>query len=196
MLSTLFFLLLCAPLNGQIRGNPDTGYYPLSLGRAWTYVIKDLAPPAHTSTVTWKVTMEEPGSPIVYQVWPTPMQVDDEAFRLRVTEVGIQEVDTGAYIMKFPIATGAAWESRGKADRVRPGRTFRVVSTESDCVSGAGRHSGCAVIEDIDRRFNLRTVTTYARGVGPVKFDYYRKSGAREILIRTMELTGTRVVIR
>ena len=192
MLVAVVLLLLSACMDGQDQNLPDAEYYPLSLGKSWTYAIQDFAPPAKHSTVTWTVTLEEPVSPTVYQVWPKPMQVDDEAIRLRVTKAGIEDADSKVYIMKFPLASGATWQWGSGANRGQPDRSFRVSSAGFECTSGTKKYPHCATIEDIDRRLNLRTITTYAHGVGPVKFDYYRKTGTREILIRTMVLEGTR----
>jgi hypothetical protein len=114
----------------------DTAYYPIHVGAAWKYRVERPNRGKTVATVvTWKVTHEDRSqSPPVFQVWPNPMQTDDEAMRLRATQSGIQDIDTKAFLLRFPLKEGAVWITHeGTGARTR---TSRVLSVDQPCRSG------------------------------------------------------------
>jgi hypothetical protein len=176
LITVLLVAIACAQ-DGPIQ------YYPLSSGNSWNYAVHT----AGSKTVThveWRVTkVDHRPSGNVYQVWPKPMQADDMAMELRPSTNGIEEVSSKITILKWPVAVGTEW--------VAPTRTtFRVKSISAPCRAGAHQYSDCLVVEDFDPRMSLRTVTSYARGVGPVKYEYFRREARGENRIRSLTLTS------
>ena len=47
--------------------------------------------------------------------------------------------------------------------------------------SANSRFSDCVVIEDSDVELELKTVTTYARNVGPVAYEYFKRPGGSTV---------------
>jgi hypothetical protein len=48
------------------------------------------------------------------------------------------------------------------------------MSVGQPCKVGKLAFSDCVVIEDSDEELELKTVTTYARNVGPVSYEYFK----------------------
>jgi hypothetical protein len=57
-------------------------------------------------------------------------------------------------------------------------RGSAVVSVGQPCKVGKLTFSDCVVIEDSDEELELKTVTTYARNVGPVAYEYFKRPGS------------------
>jgi hypothetical protein len=187
MSSKLALIMLSMTVFAQPKQHQDVEYHPLALGKIWTYDVKRIEHTEEHSKVSWRVTKQETsGSSVIYQVWPEPMQADDEAMRLRVTEAGIEEIDSKVYLLKFPLAAGTTWSTKSSDGNVR--RSFRVLSIGSPCGAATKQFQQCAVVEDDDPQTGLRTVTTYARNAGSVKFEYFRKTGGVERCVQTLEL--------
>ena len=51
------------------------------------------------------------------------------------------------------------------------------MSVGQPCKVGKLTFSDCVVIEDSDEELELKTVTTYARNVGPVAYEYFKRPG-------------------
>jgi hypothetical protein len=49
-----------------------------------------------------------------------------------------------------------------------------VLSEGERCAVGKFKFQSCAVVRDDDPETRLRTITTYAFGVGPVQYEYYK----------------------
>jgi len=187
MRAPLAFALTVAVL-GQTIQLSDAAYYPIELGGSWTYQVQRFDKRKTEFTkVTWRVTHEDrKQSPPVYQLWPSPMRADDEAMRLRVTEAGIEDVDTKTLVLKFPLRQGTAWEASPLGGG--PKRRFRMLSVAVPCSARKSRFAKCATVEETDGRDGLRTVTTYARGTGPVLYEYFRRQSDRSILVQRVQL--------
>jgi len=82
----------------------DARYYPLAVGNVWTYQVHSVAPKVDRSSMKWTVTHSsvERGQ-TVYQVWPKPMQSDDDVMLLAVTLQGIVETTDGVVVLRFPV---------------------------------------------------------------------------------------------
>jgi hypothetical protein len=131
-----------------------------------------------------------PETRVQKQVDDLAMQADDEAMRLRVTGQGVEEVDSKALMLKFPITKGSGWVMTlpGEAER----RSFRVLSAGEPCRSGGVEFESCAVVEESDGS-GLRTIVTYAQQVGPVQFEYFQRSRGRETRVQTLEWNAERL---
>jgi hypothetical protein len=188
---TLFLLILISifPLGlfrlVAVADSPDwTAYYPLAVGNIWTYkwIYKgNVAGGRKSGTVRWEVqqTLEEDGKR-VYLVVPQPIQIDDDYLELSVGPGGVEEVRHGIFLLKFPVIVGQHWskEYQSVLKNREVSRKFSVLSAGKPCSVGRFKFSDCVVVEDSDEELDLKTVTTYARNVGPVAYEYFRRAGA------------------
>jgi len=144
------------------------GYYPLATGNSWTYSVSDKS---KARPVVWKVlNVKTDASGPVFAVWPTPSDSDDSGMQLQFTSEGLRELGDDFFVLRFPLTKGKTWSvSRHGQDRV-----FVVVSEGERCAIGKLKFKACAVVRDDDPAAKLRTVTTYALGVGPVRYEYYK----------------------
>jgi hypothetical protein len=158
-------------------------YYPLAKGNIWKYQVST-ASNVKKSTIEWRVIRADKSkNGIIYQVWPTPSDGDDEAMMLHLSPLGLEEISFGVLIPKSPITVGEKWTS------VKPThRTFRVLSVGQPCHVGGIASEDCLTVEDEDDAVSFRTVTTYAKGVGPIRYEYYKKNTKAEHPIQTVEL--------
>jgi hypothetical protein len=172
----------------KVGAPTDARYYPLAVGNVWTYQVHAFSPMAKDSSVKWTVTHAgiEDGR-MVYQIWPKPMQADDEAMELAVTPQGILEVPDNTYILKFPITKGDRWSQKSPGSQEL--RSFNVLSMNAPCQAGSLNISNCVVVEERDDRLGLTTVTTYGRDFGPVLYEYRKKQSGRVIVVQTVTLT-------
>jgi hypothetical protein len=100
----------------------------------------------------------------------TPSDSDDSGMQLQFTSEGLRELGDDFFVLRFPLTKGKTWSvSRHGQDRV-----FVVVSEGERCAIGKLKFKACAVVRDDDPAAKLRTVTTYALGVGPVRYEYYK----------------------
>src|ERR1035441_3271351 len=111
---------------------------------------------------------------IVYQVWPTPMQADDEAMQLTVSDSGVEEVSSRTLVLKSPLNSGDHWVGGDRGRKGQPASSFKVVSVDQPCSARSKQFPNCAIVEEIDSQTQMRTLTTYAKGVGPVEYKYFR----------------------
>jgi hypothetical protein len=185
---TICFLLLTVgvPTWSFSQGtHPSSGaeYYPLAKGSSWKYQVRNVSS-AKSSIVEWRVTSaDETKEGTIYQVWPTPSSSDDEAMRLRLSSRGVEETSSGVLILKYPAVTGTRWDSAKPTHR-----TFHVLSVGRPCHVGDITSEDCVVIEDQDDALRFRTITTYAKGIGPVRYEYYKKNSTSTKPIQTVEL--------
>ena len=137
-----------------------------------------------TTSMEWRVTgAQDTQNGPVYQLWPFPAQADDEAMNLRFSKQALEEVSTGTVLLRLPASVGDSW-STTKPNR----RTFRVVTAGKPCQTSNIRSEDCIVIEDDDDALSFRAVTTYAKGVGPIRYVYYRKHSSANVPIQTVDL--------
>ena len=167
--------LTFAPMFGKSQEHHPKfweGYYPLSKGNTWEYAITNKT--AEKLRQTWKVVnLSSTSRGPVFAVWPTPAESDDDGMQLQFTREGLKELGNDFYILRFPLLKGSSWG----VDRHQ--RVFTVVSEGEPCAVGKYKFSECAVIQDDDREARLRTVTTYAFGAGPVRYEYFRLKGGQ-----------------
>ncbi|MGO9270160.1 MAG: hypothetical protein ACLQOO_07895 [Terriglobia bacterium] len=167
------------------EANPDHGseYYPLAEGNTWTYRVQT-GSKMKSSTVEWRVTsteMFEEGPD--YEVWPTPRDDDDDAMLLHESPDGIEETDDGVLILTSSVTTGERWTS-GTA----PPRTFHVLSVGQPCGAGPVTSHDCVTVEEQDEAIHLRIITTYAKGIGPIRYEYFLQNVPGASPVETVEL--------
>jgi hypothetical protein len=163
--------LMVAPLHShaqEMRQRSWARYYPLAMGNSWTYSVSGNS---ETHRTVWKVTnVKRDASGPVFAVWPTPSHTDDEGMQLQFTPEGLRESSDGFFVLRFPIIKGKTWSGSGHDQN----RVFVVLSEGERCAVGKFKFQSCSVVRDDDPETKLRTVTTYAFGVGPVQYEYYK----------------------
>ena len=183
--TAVFFAIVCT--GGMVVREPrdsaqkENSYFPLSVGNWWVYVVAKHSDEAG-KTIKWSVTQREivHGTP-VYHLWQTPAQ-DDEPLSLVEVDGCITEADTERILLKNPVHSGDRWITRSTSVR-STGKLddFEVVSAGKACSAGELSFEDCATIREIDEANNVASVTTYARGVGPVKYVYLKALHSEEV---------------
>jgi hypothetical protein len=172
----------------------DARYYPLAVGNVWTYEVRLFSPKAKRSSVKWTVTHSDIWhGRNVYQVWPKPMDVDDEAMLLAITPQGIVETTDETYLLRFPITAGDTWTQTPRGSN--RSLSFLVRSANQPCQVNGHRVSACVVVEQDDSATGLKTVTTYGRDIGPVHYDYYKQQAGKDNLIQSVSLVAHKVAV-
>ena len=176
----------CVGVAQEACSQQGSQYYPLAKGNRWTYRVRALGK-AGASTVEWRVTSKK-GSQEgeVYQVWPSPMESDDEAMVLLASTTGIEETTARLLILKSHIADGETWIS-AKTSWSAPHK-FHILSAHEPCRVGPVASDDCVRVEDEDNDLHRRTVTTYAKGVGPVRYEYFRGASPGRPPVQLVEL--------
>jgi hypothetical protein len=183
----LFFV---AGVSANVRSqvvvpSASVSYYPLAKGNSWKYEVH-VAGESKISTVEWRVTSaDKTKEGNVFQVWQFPSQSDDEAMSLHISKQGVVESSTGTLILKYPASAGDSWATTKPTHRV-----FRVISSGKPCHVGVIESDDCVVVEDQQDTLKFRTVTTYAKGIGPVLYAYYKKGTTSSTPISTVELVS------
>ena len=184
-LGPAFWSLLPAAFGAEADQPTPSGigsqYYPLAQGSVWTYWVFT-GPERRRSAVEWRVTCtatSEEG--LLYEVWPTPADDDDDVMLLHESPEGIEETDDGDLILPSSITTGQKWAAGEE-------RRFRIVSAGQRCNEGPVRSRDCAMVEEEDDATHLRIVTTYAKGVGPIGYKYFRQDAGDAGPVETVEL--------
>jgi len=160
-------------------------YYPLAKGNVWTYRV-ETGSKGGSSTVEWRVTsteMFEEG--MDYEVWPTPSDDDDDAMLLHVSPEGIEDTDDGVLILTSPVTPSGSWTSGDT-----PPRTFHILSLGQPCSAGPVGSHDCVTVEEQDGAIHLRIVTTYAKGIGPIRYEYFRQNAPGAGAVETVELVS------
>jgi hypothetical protein len=122
------------------------------------------------------------------------MQSDDEAMQLAVTPQGILETTENTIVLRFPIAAGDKWGQTPTGARYS--KSYFVRSAKQPCEAENFKMESCVVVEENDPGTHLKTVTTYGRDIGPVRYDYYETRAGKEVLIQTVSLTAHRFAAR
>jgi hypothetical protein len=161
--------VFCYPQEAPVKSWDN--YYPLANGNSWTY--SATGKPGGKSVV-WKVlNVKAAPSGQVFAVWPTWSVSDDSGMNLQLTPEGLRELNDDFFVLRFPLSKGRTWSvSRHNKERV-----FVVIREGEQCAVGQLKFDTCAVVRDDDQDAKLRTVTTYALGVGPVRYEYYKMVG-------------------
>jgi hypothetical protein len=175
---------------------PSHPYYPLAAGNSWQYTVHPAARGKRDSKIVWRVTKIDPANSgrVIYQVWPTPMQADDEAMQLTVSELGLEDVSSRTLVLKSTLSSGEHWLGAANSRTRQSRQSFKVTSVGRLCSAGSIRFQDCVVVEELDPGTQMRTVTTYARGVGPVEYRYFRlRPNASEEPLQTVTLDSYKI---
>lgn len=193
-LSKLFaaaILLSAGPLILNAQKPSGHPYYPLALGNTWRYFVRQSGRGGRESKVVWRVTKMDTAKSgrVIYQVWPTPMQADDEAMQLTISDSGLEEVSTRMLVLRLALSSGDQWSARNGSQKGQANQAFKVISVGQPCWADSTYFLDCAVVEELDPSAKMRTVTTYAKGVGPVEYRYFRmKPSSKEETLQTVTL--------
>jgi len=161
------------PQDSHPESHKGSDYFPLSVGNKWQYVIEDHSDPS-VKTVTWRVARKEILDGVtVYHLRSTPAQGDD-TLDLCEVEGGIRESDSERFVLKDPLHTGDRWsdvvENPGAEEK---SDAFEVVSAGNPCSVGGDTFDDCTTVREDNEAKNVASATTYARGIGPVKYVYF-----------------------
>jgi hypothetical protein len=156
-------------------------YFPLAVGNHWVYAVHSRSQPTLKS-IEWRVTQREVvhGTP-VFHLWPTPSQ-GDEPLSLSDVEMGIVEAGTNRFLLKRPLRTGQRWSTTSQSLRSpNTNDSFEVTSSGKICSVGARSFNNCVIVREIDEANHVASLLTYARGVGPVKYVYFKDLNSDEV---------------
>jgi hypothetical protein len=175
----VFIFCCCCSAACEAAHSSKESYFPLSVGNSWVYSVRGRS---QARTITWKVTQREvmKGNS-VFHLWQTPAQ-DDEPLSLSEVETGIVEAGTERFLLKYPLRTGERWSAKSQSFRA-PGKSdaFEVTSAGKACSVGKHSFKDCTTVREIDEANNVASLTTYARGVGPVKYVYFKDLHSEEV---------------
>ncbi len=134
---------------------PALRYLPLVDGNQWAYEAEDDDTGEKGMFVTRARRLPGPRFSLISSQGAHTVEVKDD---------GIVRVDTGAYLLKAPLATGTEWPGEG-------GATVRIASLDRIVEVPAGKFVGCVeTIEEIPTRPGKpparRVTTTYCPDVG------------------------------
>lgn len=168
--------------NSPEDSEKESAYFPLSVGNWWVYTFGGHSKMAG-KTLKWRVTdRENRGSSFIYYLSSAPSLGEDEPFLLSPVGNGIVEAGSERFLLKYPLKAGAQWEVRLSGPRfVGKLDSFQVVSDAKACKAGGHSFDHCVVIREADEVAGFVTMTTYARGVGPVKYVYFKGLHSKEI---------------
>lgn len=149
-------------------------YQPLAVGNWWSYSLK--VDSRKVRRVKWEVTQKEmvDGVP-VYYLWLTPPE-GDEPLKLSPGTSDLME-PPDRVLLKSSMHAGDRWSSgaQGKTD------SFEVMSVGRPCAAGGYNFLDCAVILEVFEETRSSTITTYARGVGPVIHAYFKDQESKQM---------------
>lgn len=181
VLFVICFTALAAPQRGPASTKAKDSYFPLSVGNWWAYKMGGHSRWAG-KTPTWTVTDKaiHKGNPD-YILSPTPPFGWDSPLEDFPLSEGIVESGRG-FLLKYPIGSGNGWSSKSDGFVV-PGKLdeFEIVSAGKPCAVGSHSFGDCVTVRETDEGNNLFSVRTYARGVGPVKYVYFKDLQFKQI---------------
>lgn len=157
---------------GKVSAASD--YFPLDAGWKWAY---DLDRGGEHLLAVYQVMERVPDGAIV--------QAGDERISYAVTSEGVAQKDgpvVGDFVLKNPIASGAAWPVfAGSA---------KVIAVDQKISVPSGDYAGCVVVETLRHDPNRLSRTTFARGVGPVAIEVQVESQGRFVTTMRASLRG------
>jgi len=141
----------------------------LAKGNSWTYSVIGESGEREPKPVVWKVlNVSSDTKGQTFAVWQIPADADDTGMQLQFTKEGLRELSGDFFLLRFPLDKDSTWQL------IAHDRVFSVLSEGERCAIGKLTFNSCAVIRDDDREAKLRTLTTYAFGVGPVRYEYHK----------------------
>jgi hypothetical protein len=180
-LFTIWFIGLAVSQDRRASTDGDGSYMPLSVGNWWVY---RFGSDSHLAgkTQKWKVDDKwiDKGDAI-YILSSIPSLGNDAPLDLSSLAGRIVEGD-GRFLLKYPVHTGNRWSSKSQGYGVEGKlNEFEVVFAGKTCSVGNRSFDDCATIREIDESIKLFSLTTYARGVGPVKYVYFKDLNFKQV---------------
>lgn len=152
------FLVACA--SGQPRAeHPPADLSPLSLyplrqGAAWSY---DVDAGDGDKVLATSRVLQVSGE-------LAEVQSGQAVLRYALAKDGIRRADSGAYLLRAPIALGSRWPAA-------LGTQAEVTAVDQHIETPAGAFEACVVVTENSSESGRQVVTTYCPGVGPVRVD-------------------------
>jgi hypothetical protein len=180
-LLTMCFIGMAPSQNRRADTQNDGSYFPIAVGNWWLYKLGGDSRVAGKSK-KWTVTDSAIENGVgCYTLSPIPPFGDDAPWELSPAKEGIQECD-GRFILRYPVRIRDRWSYESQ----RCGATgklnqFEVVSAGKPCSVGGHSFHDCATVREIDEPLKLFSLTTYSRGIGPVKFVYFKDLHFKQI---------------
>ncbi len=158
-----------------------SAYFPLSVGNQWQYVLAGPSKSA-ASSIKWSVRQRELVHGVtVYHLWLKPPK-GDEPLNLAEVQGGILEFDSDRFVLKSPLYKGEQWRSTSRSLRANSkSDALEVISAGKTCSVGEHAFADCATVQEVDEANDITSLTTYARGVGPVKYVYFKPAHSRRV---------------
>ena len=162
-------LVACGPSKGP--GSPAAHkfqgilqYYPLEKGWQWSFFIRDAVEGGPGLLAVTKV--------VEFDGHVALLSTGKELSELRVEKDGIVRVDSGAYLLKWPIGIGERWQGA-------KGAAVEVTKVDVHVQVEAGSFDACVETTETFRGDDARVVvTTFCPDVGPVKLDVRETNAA------------------
>lgn len=181
ILTTCCIVLAARQGSGATTNKEFGSYFPLSVGNWWSYKITGQSKWAG-QTQKWTVDDRSfSKGEATYYLSAIPSLGGDAPLGLSSLSNGIVE-GRERFVLRYPIHTGNRWSSKsqlygvgGKLDK------FEIVSAGKPCSVGSRSFDDCAAVREIDEALKLFSITTYARGVGPVKYGYFKDVDFKQI---------------
>ncbi len=185
IIATIITLFFAPKMISQERKETLAPYYPLAVGNQWKYCPSSSTKGESGGCITWTVqqTQEHGGSP-VFTVWTYPSQSDDEAMLLTQTSEGLLELGSKHVILRIDKTAGESWEypvwSAKQQKRLIDRFTVHAISS---CTLGHEAFGNCITIDEDDASLGLIVGTTYAKSVGPIRYEYFHSGQSRPFSI-------------
>jgi hypothetical protein len=160
-------------------------YYPLAVGNHWKYCPSSSPKGESSGCATWTVQqMQEHNGSSIFTVWTYPSQSDDEAMVLNPTSEGLLELGSKHVILRTDKAVGESWEypvwSAKQQKRLIDRFTVHAISS---CTLGHETFDSCITIDEDDTSLGLLVRTTYAKSIGPIRYEYFHAGQTRPFSI-------------
>lgn len=156
-------------------------YYPLAVGNYWKYCPSSSTKGESDGCATWTVQqVQDHNGGRVFTVWTYPSQSDDEAMLLTQTSEGLLELGSKHVILRTDKGVGENWEypvwSAKQQKRLIDRFTVRTISR---CTLGHETFDNCIAIDEDDASLGLMVRTTYAKSIGPIRYEYFHSGQSR-----------------
>ncbi len=132
-------------------------FYPLETGLQWSFTAHDSTAPGIGLLVVTKC--------VSFDGHVAMLSRGPERSELRIESDGIVRVDSGAYLLKEPMALGDKWPGA-------KGATVEVTAVDKKITVDAGSYEGCVVTTETFRGDTPGILTTtYCPQIGPVQLE-------------------------
>lgn len=168
-------MVVFVPAFSKVSPSISSAFYPLKVGNRWKYRpgTGTSSPRAKSSTWTVVDITKENGKHLV-TLNNSPALDDDAIMVLSLSAGVISEWDSGHKILVEDKPVGFTWSYKVTDYAQRKGLDLFRVTAIGGCRIPNHIFDSCISIEETDPQSRLITLTTYAKGVGPVMYRYTR----------------------